>query len=157
MTGLCPSSKLHRSKSCREAETQKKAVEGYCFQAGPGLVKMFLQESGAGSLPQPPPFPSFSKPSLLEVAHLLPFASLTGTMNNPVPGCKYGCHSATCLCFHECSYLSLRAKAGMHPSVQRIEDCLGRRTALRVRGGTRILCLILTKLLTLPASSVYPI
>lgn len=80
VTGLCPSSELHWTESCHEAKTNQ-AIEGTCFPAAPGLVKMLCERAEPGATPHPHPFPPFPEPTFLRVAHLIPFDSLSGDVN----------------------------------------------------------------------------
>lgn len=80
VTGLCPSSELHWTESCHEAKTNQ-AVEGTCFPAAPGLVKMLYERAEPGATPHPHPFPPFPEPTFLHVAHFIPFDSLSGDVN----------------------------------------------------------------------------
>lgn len=78
--GLCPSSELHWTESCHEAKTNQ-AIEGTCFPAAPGLVKMLCERADPGSTPHPHPFPPFPEPAFLRVPHLITFDSLSGDVN----------------------------------------------------------------------------
>lgn len=60
---------------------ENQAVEGSCFQAGPGLVKTLYKRAELAASPQLPLFPSSPEPTFLQVPRVIPFASLNGDMN----------------------------------------------------------------------------
>lgn len=120
MTGSCPSSRPHWTESLAGGCRTEAGCERVLLAGRPCHSEDTPQESRAGSLPQPAPLSSFSEPSLLEMAHLIPFASLSGAVNKPVPGCKSGCHCAACLCFQEWSYLSRRAQQAGTPQLREL-------------------------------------